>query len=127
MRKLYFIFLLTFITGFFTEIFAQSGGRKKEHRNQRKGGGSMFNKSKGNAESFAKGGGNRKKSKRRSDNLWVYRKTPTNKKINRETRFLFSRYRTKGKRYREGILAKQNASRAKSRVRGNKVFHKPKY
>ncbi len=127
MRKIYFIFLLTLFAGFFTDAFAQSGGRKKEHRNQRKGGGAMFNKSKGNAESFAKGGGGRKSSKRRSDNLWVYKKTPSNKKINRETRALFSRHRTKGKRYRDGILAKQNASRAKSRVRGNKVFHKPKY
>ncbi len=127
-KRILIVLLFSLLGGLF-QAYAQTGGRKKEHRNQRRSG-SMFSrtKSQGNADAFAKGGITRKKSKRTSENLWVYKKTTLKgKKQKREDRFLFFRYRTKGKRYRDGILAKQNAARAKKRVRGNKVFAQRKY
>lgn len=116
---------LFFFAGFFTETLAQTGGKKREHRNQRKGS-SKFRgaKSAGNADAFERGG---RRGKSRKGGAWVYRTTPSSKKQNREQRFLFSRYRTKGKKSRDGILAKQNHDRSSRRVRGNKVFHKRKF
>lgn len=124
--KSIFLFLLFF--GLVAQLSAQSGGRKREHRNQRKGT-SMFKRAKsaGNADAFARGGTNKRTSKKRRESTWVYRPTPTSKKQRKEQKYLFSRYRTKGKKYRDGILAKQNSSRTGRRVRGNKVFHKQKY
>jgi len=128
LKKSAFILFFILLAGVVCELHAQSGGRKKEHRNQKKGG-SMFGKTKsqGNADAFARGGMNRKKSKRTSENLWVYKKSTLQGKQKKEHRFLFFRYRTKGKRYRDGILAKQNADRAKKRIRGNKIFTNRKY
>jgi hypothetical protein len=106
-------------------MHSQTGGRKREHRNQRRGS-SKFRgaKSAGNADAFARGG---RRGKSRKTGAWVYRTTPSSKKMNKEQKFLFSRYRTKGKRQRDGILASQNHERSKKRVRGNKVFHKRKF
>lgn len=112
-------------TGLLTSVYSQTGGRKREHRNQRKGSSKFRNgKSAGNADAFARGG---KRGKSRKGGAWVYRPTPSSKKMNKEQKFIFTRYRTKGKRQRDGILTKQNSDRSNKRVRGNKVFHKRKF
>lgn len=125
LNKLVLILTLFIFTGLCTEINAQTGGRKREHRNQRRGS-SKFRgaKSAGNADAFARGG---RRGKSRKGGAWVYRTTPSSKKMNKEQKYLFSRYRTKGRRQRDGILTSQNHERSKRRVRGNKVFHKRKF
>ena len=115
-------------TGYVSDVFGQTGGKKREHRNQRRSGSSKFRgHSAGNADAFARGGTNKRTSKKRRESSWVYRSTPTSKKQRKEQKYLFSRYRTKGRKYRDGVLAKQNTSRAGRRERGNKVFHKRKF
>ena len=128
LKKVVLILFLTFLVGITSEAFGQTGGRKREHRNQRRGS-SKFRgaKSAGNADAFARGGTNKRTSKKRNQGGWVYRPTPTSKKQRHEQKYLFSRYRTKGKRYRDGILDKQNVARSGRRERGNKVFHKRKF
>ncbi|MBK7309607.1 MAG: hypothetical protein IPI93_02160 [Sphingobacteriaceae bacterium] len=125
MKRLVLILTFLFFTGLITEVYSQSGGRKREHRNQRRGSSKFRNgKSAGNADAFARGG---KRGKSRKTGAWVYRPTPSSKKMNKEQRFIFTRYRTKGKKQRDGILTKQNSDRSHRRVRGNKVFHKRKF
>jgi len=110
---------------------AQAGGRRREHRNQRRASMSFFrNKSMGNSDKFAKGAGRKGVFARlfkKDRPAWVYRPTNPGKTQRRESRFLFSRYRTSGKKMRAGILAKQNAERARNRSRGNSSFHKSRY
>ena len=122
------LFLLIFI-GISTPTIAQvKGGRKKEHRNQRGGGFKLFgNKSRGNAQAFAKGHRSRGIIARvlygkKSGSSWVYHKTNPGKKQNREQSKLFSRNRTKGKRFTDGIIASQNKRRTSHRVHGNQSF-----
>jgi hypothetical protein len=57
LTKLFTLVILLLSIGVTTPMMAQvRGGRKKEHRNQRGGGGKLFGgKSRGNANSFAKG------------------------------------------------------------------------
>ena len=105
---------------------AQSGGRKREHRNQRRAGSGLFkkNRSAGNADHFARGGGNRSGKK---NPVWSMRHSRPGSSRNHDQRSLFSRYRTKGKAYRHNILAKQNSDRSRRRIRGNKVFNRKKF
>lgn len=104
---------------------AQSGGRRREHRNQKRASGGMFKgKSRGNADNFARGGGKRHGKK---NTAWAMRHSRPGSSSNHDSRTLFSRYRTKGKVYRHNILAKQNSDRARKRIRGNKVFHRKKF
>jgi hypothetical protein len=134
LAKLFTIVFLLLAIGVSTPVLAQvKGGRKKEHRNQRGGGGRHFGgKSRGNANSFAKGG--HKKSffarvfKGKSSNgPWVYRKTNPGAKQKKEQPKLFTRNRTKGKRFTDGIIAQQNKRRSATRVRGNASFSKRKH
>lgn len=131
-KKYFIIFALLLGFGISNEYFSQAGGRKREHRNQRRSGGRMFGgaKSKGNADKFAKGAGRKgiiARLFKQDRPAWVYHPTKPGKVQKRESKFLFSRYRTKGKRYNSGVLAKQNADRARRRSRGNAVFSKRKY
>lgn len=92
----------------------------------------MFKRSRsaGNADKFAKGAGRKgfiARLFRKDRPSWVYHSTNPGKKQNREQRFLFSRFRTKGKRYKDGIQAKQNSDRSRRRVRGNASFNHRKY
>jgi hypothetical protein len=113
---------------------AQTGGRKREHRNQRAGGrGKLFSfkKSTGHADAFAKGGRKQGFISRifrgnKSGGAWVYKKTNPGKTQNREQRQLFSRNRTKGKRYTDQVIAQQNRRRDATRVRGSQSFSKRK-
>lgn len=127
-----FVFLLLAI-GVTTPMMGQvKGGRKKEHRNQRGGGGKLFGgKSKGNASAFAKG--NKKGlfarlfKGNKSGGPWVYHKTNPGIKQKKEQPKLFSRNRTKSKRFTDGIIAQQNKRRSNTRVRGNSSFSKKKH
>ena len=115
---------LLFAIGITTPVVAQ--GRKREHRNQRRGG------SRGGS-SFAYGGHrngffSRLFSGRKvTAGGWVYKPTRPGKKQNHEQRHLFTRYRTKSKRSKDGIQARLNRERAKKRIHGNASFHKRKY
>jgi len=126
LKKLFVIITLLFAFGISEPLIAQ---RKREHKNQNRGGGG---KRKGN--SFAYGG---KKSgglfsrmfsgKKRIAGGWVYKPTRPGKKQNREQIHLFSRERTKNKKYKDGLQARINRERAKKRSRGNTTFHKRRY
>ena len=131
--RLFSILFLLLTIGITTPLVAQvTGGRKKEHRNQR-GGGKLFGpKSRGNAGAFATGGHKKGFLARifkgnKSGGPWVYHKTNPGKKQKKEQPKLFSRNRTKGKRFTDGIIAQQNKKRSSSRVRGNSSFSKKKH
>lgn len=119
-KNIYTILLLLITLCVSVPSLAQTGGRKKEHRNQRSRG-KLFNrpKSGGHADAFARGnkkgffarifkGGSNKSA-------WSYKRTNPGAKQNREQAQLFKRTRTKNKTYRDGILASQNKRRAGSR------------
>lgn len=116
-----------FAVGTFTDAVAQ--GRKREHKNQRRGGGG--GKRKIHKFSGKKSGGGlfsrMFSGKKRIPGGWVYKPTRPGKKQNREQHHLFTRYRTKNKKYKDGIQARLNRERARKRSRGNAVFHKRKY
>jgi hypothetical protein len=131
LKKVLLIIVLFFGLGISNDFYAQTGGRKREHRNQKRSG-SIFKRqrSAGNADRFAKGGGRKgfiARLFRKDRPSWVYHATNPGKKQNREQRYLFSRFRTKGKKYKDGIQAKQNSERSRRRVRGNSTFHHRKY
>lgn len=129
MKKYFFILTGLMIS---VSVFAQAGGKKKEHRNQRGGGKwHLFSKSKGNANAFAKGGRKKKgflvrlfSGERVTAGGWVYHKTPGS---HRDDHSLFHRFRTKNKIFKDKLQARINKQRAKNRVRGNAVFYKRKY
>lgn len=134
LTKLFTLLFLLLSIGVTTPMMAQvRGGRKKEHRNQRGGGGKLFgSKSKGNANAFAKGGGKRGFLARifkgkKDGSAWVYHKTNPGKKQKKEQHKLFTRNRTKGKRFTDGIIAQQNRERSARRVRGNNSFSHRKH
>jgi hypothetical protein len=133
-KQLVYIFLILLGISLSTPIIAQTGGRKKEHRNQRRGGFKLFKggKSKGNANAFARS--SRKKGffarvfgKGKSNQGWAYRSTKMSSKQRREDRHVFRRYRTRGAKSNFSILSRQNRDRSARRVRGNKVFHRKKH
>lgn len=132
--KLFALLFLLLSIGVTTPMMSQvKGGRKKEHRNQRGGGGKLFgNKSKGNANAFAKGGGKKGFLARifrgnKSGSTWVYHKTKPGIKQKKEQPKLFTRNRTKGKRFTDGIIAQQNRQRNMRRVRGSSSFSHKKH
>ena len=131
--RLFATLLLLLSIGITTPLLAQVGGRKKEHRNQRGGGMRLFKRSKssGHADSFAKGGKRgfiaRIFGGKKDGSAWVYKRTNPGVKQNREQGQLFTRNRTKAKRYRDGIIAQQNKRRDATRVRGNTSFGKRKH
>lgn len=113
-------------------LSAQTGGKKKEFRNQRGGGFHLFKKNKGNARAFAKGHNKRKKSfiarlfngERVTAGGWVYHKTPGSHKTDHS---LFHRYRTKNKVFKDKLQARINKQRMKRMKRGNSTFSKRRY
>jgi hypothetical protein len=129
-KRILSIFFLLFAIGITTPVLAQ--GRKKEHKNQRRGGSSGAHRRKQNsfAHGGKKGGGFFSRlisGKRVAAGGWVYKPTRPGKKQNREQRHLFTRYRTKNKKYKDTMQARINRERAKKRVHGNASFHKRKY
>ncbi|MCW3075720.1 MAG: hypothetical protein JWO32_329 [Bacteroidetes bacterium] len=131
MNKAILIIALLLGIGISNEVYSQAGGRKREHRNQRRGG-SIFKRSRsaGHADNFAKGAGRKGIMARlfkKNNPSWVYHSTNPGKTQNREQRFLFSRFRTHGKKYKDGIQAKLNSDRSRKRQRGNSTFKRKKY
>ena len=129
LTKLFALVFLLLSIGVTTPMMAQvKGGRKKEHRNQRGGGGKLFgSKAKGNASAFANGGHKRGFLSRlfkgnKDGSAWVYHKTNPGKKQKKEQPKLFTRNRTKGKKFTDGIIAQQNRQRSLRRVRGSSSF-----
>lgn len=107
------------------DIMAQSGSRKREHRNQRSAARGMFKgHSAGNSDNFVRGGIRRSSV---NNAAWSMRHSKPGSYKSSDSRTLFSRSRTKGKVYRHNVLAKQNSERAKKRIRGNKVFQHKKF
>ena len=103
--------------------------RKREHKNQHRGGGG-----KNRGHSFAHGGKKQGNvfsrmfsGKKTIAGGWVYKPTRPGKKQNREQHHLFTRYRTKNKKYKDGLQARINRERSKRRVRGNATFHRRRY
>jgi hypothetical protein len=134
LSKLFALVILLLSIGVTAPMMAQvKGGRKKEHRNQRGGGGKLFgSKAKGNASAFAKGGHKRGFLARifkgnKDGSAWVYHKTNPGKKQKKEQPKLFTRNRTKGKKFTDGIIAQQNRQRSMRRVRGNSSFSHKKH
>lgn len=128
MKKYLFILIGLFVVA---GLSAQTGGKKREHRNQRGGGFHIFNKSKGNANKFAKGGGRKKgflarlfSGEKVTAGGWVYHKTPGSHKTDHS---LFHRFRTKNKVFKDKLQARINKQRAKNRKRCNATFSKRKY
>jgi hypothetical protein len=128
-KRILSIFFLLFAIGITTPVLAQ--GRKKEHKNQRRGGSSGAHRRKQNSFAHGKKGGGffsrLISGKRVTAGGWVYKPTRPGKKQNREQRHLFTRYRTKNKKYKDTMQARINRERAKKRVHGNASFHKRKY
>jgi hypothetical protein len=128
--KLHTIIFMLFAFLISTPMVSQvRGGRKKEHRNQRGGGMKLFGpKSRGNANAFANRGRNKsflaKVFGRKPKTGWVYKKTNPGLKQTREQAQLFSRNRTKAKRFNDRVLAQQNRKRTANRVRGSSSFGK---
>jgi len=132
-KRLLAVLALLLAFGLTSTLDAQTGARKREHRNQRGGGFHLFKrkKSTGHADAFAANKRNKGFFARilhpgKKNSGWAYRRTNQGARQNREQAKLFSRERTKGKRYREGMLAKQNKRRSGSRSRGNETFAKKK-
>jgi len=129
MKKILLLLTFLFIV---TGLSAQTGGKKREHKNQRgKGKFLLFSKSKGNAHKFARGGVRKKSFLARifsgekiTAGGWIYHKTPGS---HRDDHSLFHRYRAKNKVFRDKLQAKINKQRAKNRKRGNDYFYKRKY
>lgn len=101
MRKVFVILLLLFVF----VAGAQTGGRMKERKNQKRLHYHITHQS---------GGG------------WKYRKTPS-KKGTLNTNYLFKRQRTYNSKKRDKIQRRINRERTLRRVHGNDVFYKRKY
>jgi hypothetical protein len=128
-KRILFIFVILLGIGITTPIVAQ--GRKREHRNQKRGGSSGAHRKKHNSFAHPKSGGGffsrLFSGKKVTAGGWVYKPTRPGKKQSREQRHLFVRYRTKNKKYKDGLQARINRERAKKRVHGNATFHKRRY
>lgn len=123
MKKLVLIFSLLFALVATESAMAQ---RRREHRNQRRGGSPRAHTKKSNA--FAYGGSTKKKGKgHKVVGGWVYKPTRPGKKQNYEQPHLFTRTRTQNRKYKDGLQARINRERIKKRVRGNASFHKRRY
>lgn len=125
MKKITLIFLVFLGILISNSVSAQIGGRIKEHRNQRKGKGFLKGKqSAGNADGFARGGSKRSGRKKSG---WFMQHSRAGLMSKKNQGGLFSRYRTKGKIYKQNKLDQQNTERARKRVRGSKVFRRKKF
>lgn len=113
------------------ELFAQSGGRKKEGKAKSRGTFSLKRtKSKGHADEFAKGNSGRRgflsRLFRKDKPAWTYRKSESPRKQYKANRYLFKRERAEGHMDNEETLKRQNKKRNKQRDRGNESFKRKK-
>ena len=117
-----------------TDYYSQTGGRKKEKRVKTKKRGNHIltqYKSRGNADKFAKGNNGRRgrlaRLFRKKQPAWVYKSSGSKRSAYRANQFLLTRSRSRGKIENSDMLDRQNKTRSKSRVKGNKVFRFKKY
>jgi hypothetical protein len=133
LRKLLLIFLLVFGAGVSADVYAQSGGRKKEG-----GGGAKKirfsfkkKKSQGHADEFAKGNNGRRgrisRLFKKDRPAWVYKSSGSVRSHNRENRFLFKWSRSQGRAENAATTDHQNKVRERKRSRGNSTFKSKKY
>ena len=119
---------------FSSAIQAQSGGRKRE-KNARRGprrGNYLHRqyKSAGHADEFARGSNGRfkKYSKlfHKSKPSWQYHTSGSIRSSNKANKFLFTRYRSKGKLDNTVELYRRKKIRDRGRVRGSQAFRRPR-
>jgi hypothetical protein len=134
LKKAIFILVLFLGIGLSNTYYSQEGGKKRE-KYQRKGkkrGNFRLTqyKSRGHADEFARAQGRRgvfsRLFKKKESQGWVYRST--NRKSNyKANRYLFKRYRSKGRDENEQVTSRQNSERSKRREHGNRSFRFKKY
>ena len=134
MKKLYIILFFVLGTAISNGYYSQSGGKKSEKRIKTKKRGNHIltqYKSHGHADKFAKGNSGRRGRLARlfgkKQTSWVYKSSGSKRSAYRANQYLLTRSRTRGKIENADMLDRQNKSRAKSRVKGNKVFRFKKY
>lgn len=118
--------------GISTEYYSQSGGKKRERRGKKRGNFILTQyKSHGHADKFARGNSGRRgrlaRLFRKKHSSWVYRSSGSRRSAFQANQFLLTRSRTKGKIENADFLDRQNAQRARSRVKGNQSFRSRKY
>jgi hypothetical protein len=132
LKKLFIIIVLLFGLGTSTNYYSQTGGKKRERKAKRRGNFILTQyKSRGHADEFARGNSGRRSRLsrlfRKDRPAWVYRSSGSRRSAYKANQFLLTRSRTKGKIENADFLDRQNSERARSRVRGNKVFRFRKY
>lgn len=132
MNRILLIILLFFGIAATDEAFAQSGGRKREGRAKKRGNVILNQyKSRGHADEFAKGNSGRRgrlsRLFRKDRPAWVYKSSGSARSHYKENRFLFFRYRSKGRAENAMITDRQNKKRARDREHGNETFKARKF
>lgn len=127
------IFILVLVA-FSLQVFGQSGGSKRE-KYRRKGPkrGNFLHKtykSAGHADEFARGSNGRFNKYRKlfshSKPAWTYRNVGTSKSNYKANRYLFTRYRSKGKIDNTNELYRRKKIRDRNRTRGSESFRRPR-
>ena len=134
LKKLLLIFLLLFGFGLTTEYSAQSGGKKREKypRKGKRRGNFILNqyKSRGHADDFARGAGRKGPIARLfggKNTGWEYKTAGSRRSQNKANRYLFTRYRSNGKKENDMFLNRQNSYRTKHRTHGSASFKHRRY
>lgn len=125
-----------FSIGLSNQYFAQAGGRQRE-KYSRKGSrrGNYIHKryrSAGHADEFARGGSSRfhkynKLFHRPKLTTWQYHSSGSIRNINKANKYLFKRYRSKGKIENDVELYRRKRSRDRNRILGSHVFRKSRH
>lgn len=101
MKKLLIIIIVFFGFCLTNVSVAQTGGRSREHKSKRRVSWSKRSPGAKSADRFARGGKRRgfiARLFKKSSPAWVYHKTKSSKAEIKETKHLFKRYPSKGKR-----------------------------
>ena len=127
-----FTLVLLMLTGLSTELYGQSGGRKRERKTRRHGSAVLRqSKSRGHADEFAKGNSGRRgrlsRIFKKDKPAWQYRKSGSARSNQKENRFLFSRHRSKGRQENAVKTERKRKERTKNRERGNDTFSAKKH
>jgi hypothetical protein len=130
MKRKFILFSL-FVLFTCSGVLAQSGGRKKEGRQKKSGLSLKKTKSQGHADEFARGNGGRRSRLsrliRKDKPAWTYRRSGTASSNYRENRFLFFRFRSKGRQENAEYSERRNKVRARDREHGSDAFHSKKH
>jgi hypothetical protein len=132
LKRIVLILMLLLTPAAALETFSQTGGKKREGKTKRRGEFHLFQyKSKGHADEFARGNSGRRglwaRLFRKETPAWQYRKSGSARSNYKENRFLFFRFRSKGRDENAMTTDRQNKDRARKREHGNRVFKFKKY